>query len=91
MPTKPLNLPVDLHAERMLLGAALLDGRPTLLGDLGPPDFFDGWNRIIIAAILNFPGGNFSLTELAPRLPLFARPYLRSLLIYSIADRRGRE
>jgi len=75
-------IPVDLHAERMILGAALRSGTATVLGELGAEDFFDGWNALIARGIKGFPQERFTLAELAGTLPAFLRPYLVALLGY---------
>ena len=78
------GIPVDLHAERMILSAALRCGSASPLGDLTTAHFFDEWHKLVVAAIQNFSTKKFSISELAATLPVFVRPYLQALAYYQI-------
>jgi hypothetical protein len=79
------SIPVDLHAERIVLGAALRVGSSAALGDLDLAHFFDPWHELIADAIVRFPQRRFGIPELAATLPAFLRPYLEALLQYRIS------
>jgi len=76
-------LPVDLHAERVVLGLALYHGTPSLLGSLQPHEFYDTWHQLIARAILSLRGKRFAIAEVAARVPVFLHSYMLSLITYS--------
>ena len=78
------RVPIDLHAERMIVGACLVCGSRAPLQRLRPDQFFCEWNRVIVRAILNFPATGFTASQLAATLPAFARPYMSALMEYQI-------
>ena len=80
----PAGVPVDLHAECMLIAAALRCETATPLCGLTLLDFWDEMNKLVAWGIWKFPTQRSTVSQLAATLPAFVRPYLAFLIQYQV-------